>query len=76
MTAPTATRFTVTKGNPTEDELAALTAVLTDLQAAAKAKQQPADQNRWGNPALANHCLLYTSPSPRDRQKSRMPSSA
>ena len=23
-----------------------------------------------------NHCLLYTSPSPRDRQKSRMPSSA
>ena len=26
--------------------------------------------------ALANICLLYTSPSPRDRQKSRMPSSA
>ena len=26
--------------------------------------------------ALANACLLYTSPSPRDRQKSRMPSSA
>ena len=25
---------------------------------------------------LANCCLLYTSPSPRDRQKSRMPSSA
>ena len=25
---------------------------------------------------LNNHCLLYTSPSPRDRQKSRMPSSA
>ena len=24
----------------------------------------------------ANACLLYTSPSPRDRQKSRMPSSA
>ena len=24
----------------------------------------------------ANPCLLYTSPSPRDRQKSRMPSSA
>ena len=37
----------------------------------------------WGlNPVLANvdglvdYCLLYTSPSPRDRQKSRMPSSA
>ena len=25
---------------------------------------------------LYNPCLLYTSPSPRDRQKSRMPSSA
>ena len=26
--------------------------------------------------ALPSSCLLYTSPSPRDRQKSRMPSSA
>ena len=26
--------------------------------------------------AIFNDCLLYTSPSPRDRQKSRMPSSA
>ena len=26
--------------------------------------------------AIAASCLLYTSPSPRDRQKSRMPSSA
>ena len=26
--------------------------------------------------AFSNDCLLYTSPSPRDRQKSRMPSSA
>ena len=25
---------------------------------------------------LFDNCLLYTSPSPRDRQKSRMPSSA
>ena len=25
---------------------------------------------------MAEDCLLYTSPSPRDRQKSRMPSSA
>ena len=25
---------------------------------------------------IAGTCLLYTSPSPRDRQKSRMPSSA
>ena len=27
-------------------------------------------------PAAMTTCLLYTSPSPRDRQKSRMPSSA
>ena len=26
--------------------------------------------------AFEGRCLLYTSPSPRDRQKSRMPSSA
>ena len=30
------------------------------------------DQNFWVN----NACLLYTSPSPRDRTRSRMPSSA
>src|SRR5674476_60941 len=29
---------------------------------------------RWKSRSLG--CLLYTSPSPRDRQKSRMPSSA
>ena len=34
---------------------------------------------RYGNRTLSGFlriCLLYTSPSPRDRQKSRMPSSA
>ena len=30
----------------------------------------------WKALANAEPCLLYTSPSPRDRQKSRMPSSA
>ena len=30
---------------------------------------------KWGG-RKPRHCLLYTSPSPRDRQKSRMPSSA
>ena len=29
-----------------------------------------------GSCGAARACLLYTSPSPRDRQKSRMPSSA
>ena len=32
--------------------------------------------NRWFHFAVCRDCLLYTSPSPRDRQKSRMPSSA
>ena len=32
---------------------------------------EPTESN-W----ILNACLLYTSPSPRDRQKSRMPSSA
>ena len=31
----------------------------------------------WGGaPPQDTICLLYTSPSPRDRQKTRMPSSA
>ena len=39
---------------------------------------QFSDLSRRGEPfeAMTNNCLLYTSPSPRDRQKSRMPSSA
>ena len=36
-------------------------------------KSIPASNNTATN---YNICLLYTSPSPRDRQKSRMPSSA
>ena len=33
---------------------------------------------KWGGivQARENHCLLYTSPSPRDAHESRMPSSA
>ena len=44
-----------------------------------KIKALPADKKVLALRALiyrANTCLLYTSPSPRDRQKSRMPSSA
>ena len=36
-----------------------------------KQKDKPTIQEK-----LEEACLLYTSPSPRDRQKSRMPSSA
>ena len=37
----------------------------------------PAVQDlQLGELALNTYCLLYTSPSPRDRTRSRMPSSA
>ena len=39
-----------------------------------KAKRQI--KNIIGHHDLAYFCLLYTSPSPRDRTRSRMPSSA
>ena len=40
-------------------------------------KRRLADQVEvGGDRELGDVCLLYTSPSPRDRQKSRMPSSA
>ena len=58
------------------------TAVRTDENPALDVARLIAD--RQGIPLLVYHaiskhyqyCLLYTSPSPRDRQKSRMPSSA
>src|SRR5665213_2616438 len=39
-------------------------------------RTQEADGSWYGRWGVAYICLLYTSPSPRDRQKSRMPSSA
>ena len=37
----------------------------------------PSEEFHWiYDQVLPRNCLLYTSPSPRDRQKSRMPSSA
>ena len=45
----------------------------TDLDINAKAQLSILEACRKHNP---DYCLLYTSPSPRDRQKSRMPSSA
>ena len=35
-----------------------------------------ADLNKYRDTTLQWTCLLYTSPSPRDRTRSRMPSSA
>ena len=39
-------------------------------------KEVNADWKKFTTMVGATTCLLYTSPSPRDRQKSRMPSSA
>ena len=54
-------------------EAAGRTPRIDEQQGIAQAQQDRIAQ------AAASHdvvCLLYTSPSPRDRQKSRMPSSA
>ena len=70
------------------NEFQALARLLT--QAASRPAERPAEAATVGDYArnlleikrltnemlVANSCLLYTSPSPRDRQKSRMPSSA
>ena len=52
MTAPT---FTVTKGNPTDDEIAALTTIIAELQAAASATAEPTERNLWGRPTPLHH---------------------
>ena len=49
------------------------TAINTDGTRGVLSNQGVELQNSSG---VALSCLLYTSPSPRDRQKSRMPSSA
>ena len=45
---------------------------------AARAELKPLvfEGYEFGGELMNTTCLLYTSPSPRDRQKSRMPSSA
>ncbi|MDK8795264.1 acyl-CoA carboxylase subunit epsilon [Corynebacterium sp. MSK044] len=55
--------FTVVKGNPTEEELAALTQVLTDLQQEAKSRTGGGHRNLWGRPAPRNHDPVVFNPS-------------
>ena len=48
-----------------------------DAHGAACGRHRQADEERIRELAVkAYHCLLYTSPSPRDKRQSRMPSSA
>ena len=62
-------------------ELAVQASNATNSSADRAALQSEVDQlvseiDRVSNTANFNGCLLYTSPSPRDRTRSRMPSSA
>ena len=50
--------------------------MLEKIQSDAKKQKVPLVKFEGTSVALGRFCLLYTSPSPRDRQKSRMPSSA
>eukprot|EP01017_Pseudomicrothorax_dubius_P045723 TRINITY_DN7946_c0_g1_i1.p1 TRINITY_DN7946_c0_g1~~TRINITY_DN7946_c0_g1_i1.p1 ORF type:complete len:221 (-),score=72.74 TRINITY_DN7946_c0_g1_i1:11-673(-) len=65
-------RKTLTSSLPPEDQRAVQNLIWMGISAqrsGGKKTQARVDE-------LAKACLLYTSPSPRDRQKSRMPSSA
>ena len=59
----------ITSGELTRDEI-------KRCEADASAKLVMAKTNLPQPSKRTKGCLLYTSPSPRDRQKSRMPSSA
>ena len=50
--------------------------VVIEVPDAEAAKTPEVLVNGWRRLAEANICLLYTSPSPRDVEESRMPSSA
>ena len=65
-------------GMYTAEDEAQLTYVQVGILAAAILNSKAADYvvTGCGTGEGAMLCLLYTSPSPRDRQKSRMPSSA
>jgi ElaB/YqjD/DUF883 family membrane-anchored ribosome-binding protein len=58
------------------DELKRLRQHHKKLLKKAKREFEQAKRQRDRARRQATNCLLYTSPSPRDRQKSRMPSSA
>ena len=52
MTTPATTKplFRVVKGNPTDTEIAALTAVLTGLASRHASQSPTAERNLWGRP--------------------------
>ena len=49
---------------------------LQEMEVGTKQSKTAVNANAAAGDALPKSCLLYTSPSPRDRTRSRMPSSA
>ena len=68
MTLPA---FAAAKADYSKDET-----VYAVMNADGSIKSTTVSEHLYSASGLSNVCLLYTSPSPRDRQKSRMPSSA
>ena len=65
------------QGGRTEDEAALRTEAAARREAeAAVLAARAAEAEATAGTRAASTCLLYTSPSPRDRTRSRMPSSA
>ena len=65
--------FKAYAANEGESPTQILQTIARELTKSIMASSQAASE---GKAVLSMPCLLYTSPSPRDRQKSRMPSSA
>ena len=63
----------ITKLSSREDNLSAR---INEKKEVLTEEEQAIYYSHWGYMALHMACLLYTSPSPRDRTRSRMPSSA
>ena len=65
-----------------DDELEKLAAEMQNIQPSADSRKQgmtaamAAFDLEFASETAETTCLLYTSPSPRDRTRSRMPSSA
>ena len=69
--------MSVAQAAPQTQELASGSALLVDLKTnQVLYSSNPDLQVPIASVTKLMTCLLYTSPSPRDRQKSRMPSSA
>ena len=67
---------TIEESLPGEPEVIEQEDGSVDINFEPGALNQEGTEDHYANLADLLPCLLYTSPSPRDRQKSRMPSSA